>query len=1007
MTDHSIAFQLPWFLTLLALAPVLWWWSYRRLAVLGRWRRLAALTLRSTVLALLVLAAAEAQWVRLSDRLTVIYLLDQSLSIPDAQRQMMIDYVNESITKHREQDDRVGVIVFGREAAIEIPPFDDDVQLAAAIESPVDPEHTNIAAAMKLAQASFFEDAAKRVVVVTDGNENLGDAVEHSGALAAAGIGIDVVPIRYQRRAEVIVERLSIPSDVRRGQPFDLKVVVTNTTEPAPGRSGEIPGRLVLSQLVGDRSVVLSDEAVVLPPGKRVFSIRQQIEDPAFYKYDVRFIPDRPEDDALPQNNRATTFTHVRGKGQVLLVEDHERRGQFDVLADRLRKQNLEVTIESTDGLFASLAELQPFDTVLLGDVPRERFSDAQIEMLVRNTQQMGAGLIMFGGPNSFGAGGWTNTKLEEAMPVDFQIKSAKVLPRGALAMLMHASEIPQGNYWQKVVAKEALKALGPRDYCGVVHWQGKEQWLWAGGLREVGSSRKVMLAYLDRMTPGDMPTFDPSMRMAHQAFNALADAAIKHMIVISDGDPSPPSPGVVTALKQAKVTVTTVAVGAHGPAGSAVLEQLASATGGKYYEVRNANTLPRIFQREARRIARPLVYENSSGIRPRIRFPHEILGGIDDPLPPVRGYVMTTVKQNPLVEVSLIAPEPAEEQNSTILASWTYGLGKAAAFTTDAGARWASDWTGWDNYDKLFGQLVRWSMRPSGDTGKFSVVTRVENGQAEVIVTALDKDDEFLNFLNMGGSVVGPDLKPIDLRIRQTAPGRYVGTFPASDAGSYFVMVSPGPGQAPIRAGMNVPYSGEFRDRLTNEALLDELAAMTPRGGQPGMRIEATDQENALEELLEINTFRHDLPKATSRQDAWHSLVLVASCVFFFDVLVRRVHVHFYWVPAAYHRARDFVLRRPSEAPQPEFIQRLRSRKAAVSEQLDQRHADARFELPTTTTADAASIEELETPSGTPQQKPTQPSISPDQKTEEESYTERLLRAKKKVWEERKDDDA
>ena len=88
--------------------------------------------------------------------------------------------------------------------------------------------------------------------------------------------------------------------------------------------------------------------------------------------------------------------------------------------------------------------------------------------------------------------------------------------------------------------------------------------------------------------------------------------------------------------------------------------------------------------------------------------------------------------------------------------------------------------------------------MRPSGDTGKFNVATRVEDGKAELVITALDKDDEFLNFLNMGGSVVGPDLKPIDLKIRQTAPGRYVGSFPASEAGSYFLMVSPGAGQAP-----------------------------------------------------------------------------------------------------------------------------------------------------------------------------------------------------------------
>ena len=92
----------------------------------------------------------------------------------------------------------------------------------------------------------------------------------------------------------------------------------------------------------------------------------------------------------------------------------------------------------------------------------------------------MGGGLVVLGGPNSFGAGGWTNTELEQALPVDFEIKSAKVVHVGALVLMMHASEMPQGNQWQKVVAQVAIKALGAQDYCGLLHFQGTDQWLWA-----------------------------------------------------------------------------------------------------------------------------------------------------------------------------------------------------------------------------------------------------------------------------------------------------------------------------------------------------------------------------------------------------------------------------------------------------------------------------------------------------------------------------------------------
>ncbi len=373
MFTYHLAFLSPWYLLLLPLIPVLWWYSFRKVAGLGAMRRIAVLILRSLVLLGLILAMAEIQVVKTSDRLTTIFLLDQSLSIPVQSREAMIKYVNAEIRKHRQDRDRAGAIVFGRDAAIEIPPFDDNVQMSSKVESIFDPEYTNLAAAMKLAQASFPEDAAKRIVIISDGNQNLGNAVEQAQALAAAGVGIDVLPVRYQTRAEIIVERVAIPADVRRGQPFDLRVVTTNTAVPRPGDSGEVRGRLQLSRSAGGRADVLSDEAVILPPGKKVFTIRQEIDQPNFYTYEARFVPDRHEDDAMPQNNRATAFTHVQGKGRVLLIEDADRPGEFAVLVERLRKQGLEVDVQPTSQLFTSLAELQPYDAVVLANVPRDQ----------------------------------------------------------------------------------------------------------------------------------------------------------------------------------------------------------------------------------------------------------------------------------------------------------------------------------------------------------------------------------------------------------------------------------------------------------------------------------------------------------------------------------------------------------------------------------------------------------------------------------------------------------
>ncbi len=1011
MLQHSIAFDSPIYLLLLLLLPLMWWLGYRSLSGLGQWRRLSALFLRSLVLVILVLALADIQHKRRSDQLTVIYLLDQSLSIPIDQRLAMVDYVNASIEQHHNEahNDRYAVIVFGRDAAVEIPLVNVSIPLNRRIETLLDPEYTDLATAIQRAKAMFPYDAAKRIVLITDGNQNLGNAQRDARAATASGISIDVVPVMLSARNEVAVEKIDMPAGARRGQPFEMRVVLRND---APiGKEQTVAGKLRIVRKSGEREETIVEQAVEVPPGKRVYTTPEEIDQPDFYTYEAHFTPNDPADDGMTQNNRASAFTQVRGKGHVLLIENWDQQGDADYLVDRLRQEDIAVTVAPSDRLFTSLAELQRYDSVILANVSRSTgtdadnvssFSNDQISMLERNTREMGCGLIMLGGPDTFGAGGWTNTELEKAMPVNFEIKNAKVTPVGALVLMMHAGEMPRANYWQKRIAFESIKTLGSRDYCGLVQWNGSDQWLWGqsrGGLIRVGPNRKMMLARVDRMAIGDMPAFDPALKMAATAFAGLRDAAVKHMIIISDGDPTPSTAATLRRFTQQKIKVSTVAVGSHGKLGSQEMRKIASVTGGKYYQVKSANALPRIYQREARRIARPLVYEPKPAVRPAIVSQHEILQGLEGGVPPVSGFVLTSVKENPLVEVLLRSPLPVNEKNSTLLAVWTYGAGKAVALTTDAGQRWANPWTQWDGYDKLFSQMVRWSMRPTDDLGNFSVATDVRDGKTQVIITAFDQDDQFLNNQSMSGTVVTPEMSSVPLRIEQTAPGRYVGEFPSDVAGSYLMVINPGGGKAPIRGGVNVGYSAEYRENTTNLPLLRSLAKMHGPGGPAGVLVEGGLAANPKENLQVANPFRHDLPPASSNQSIWPWLILAGNCLFLADVFVRRVQVNFLWLLPLLAMVRDGVLRRERAAPVPETMSRLQSRKREISAQIESRRAMARFD------GDAEGPKVIV--SSTPTTVPTRPqpkAESPEETPAEESYTERLLKAKRRVWHDRKD---
>ncbi len=548
MLNYHLSFQSPWYLLLLAVIPALWWLSFRTLAGLGPVRRWLALLLRSAVLGLLILALAEAQIVRVTDRLTVIYLLDQSLSIPAAQREAMVNYVNAAVAQASEE---------GR------PGGGDRLRARRRHRDPP----------LRLRREADEDRGFRRSRVHQPGRGDEAGPGHLRRGRRQADRG------RQRRQPEPGQRRWSRPRDWRppasastccrsatatwprwRSSGWSSRPTSaatspstsawSSTTSPCRGRRNTPAWSTANWSSTNPRPRepgCWASKPVTLPPGKKVFTVRQQIDAPNFYTYEARFIPDRPEDDTMPQNNRATAFTQVQGKGQVLLIEDCEHKGEHDLLVERLRQQGLQVTVRSSDMAFQRLADLQPFDAVVLANVPRAtneniHFTDDQIDMLVRNTQQMGAGLVMLGGPNSFGAGGWTGTELEKAMPVDFQIKNAKVVPRGALVMLMHASEIAEGNHWQKVIAKEAIKTLGAQDYCGVIHWCG----------------RRAMAVESQPVQGGRQPRPDAGPDRSHDArrhaglragvrqgaagFASLQDAAVKHMIVISDGDPSPPT---------------------------------------------------------------------------------------------------------------------------------------------------------------------------------------------------------------------------------------------------------------------------------------------------------------------------------------------------------------------------------------------------------------------------------------------------------------------------------
>ncbi|MCC6144337.1 MAG: VWA domain-containing protein, partial [Candidatus Hydrogenedentes bacterium] len=541
MIDFFPRFTFPLFLLLLVLVP----WSIHigtRIRSLRAGRKWTAISLRTVILLCVIGALAGAEIVKRNDQLAVFFLLDQSNSIPEDQRQAAAQWVRnvtDAYMSPNVSEDQAGVIVFGDDASIEL-----KVGAKAGLEeirSYIEGDGTDMAEAVRLAMAAFPQGFMRRVVILSDGNETDGSVLEETKIAQAAGVEVNTVPLHIESGTEVRVREVTAPGQANADEPFQLRIVVYSDKDA--------PATLQIYQRAGTDRRMLPPQDVQLQKGDNVFLLTQELGTPGFYEYEVNV--ESPADTVLA-NNVGRTFTTVLGEPTLLFVENTPENAPHIVPA--LEAEGLQVQQMTSFELPTSLAQFQAYDAVVLSDVSATDLTSEQLSILEAMVRDHGIGLVMLGGPNTFGAGGFLDTPVEKALPVSMDIKQRKVLPRGALAVVMHTCEIPDGNVWAREIALAALNVLASQDLMGVLGymWNSGDSWIYK--LSTVGDKRAIAKAIRDGAEQiGDMPDVAPTLKMAYSALSK-ADAAVKRIIMISDGDPAAPTQSLLNDLTAAKI---------------------------------------------------------------------------------------------------------------------------------------------------------------------------------------------------------------------------------------------------------------------------------------------------------------------------------------------------------------------------------------------------------------------------------------------------------------------
>ena len=503
----------------------------------------------------------------------------------------------------------------------------------------------------------------------------------------------------------------------------------------------------------------------------------------------------------------------MRGEGKVLVVTDARGDARdWEPLVAALKASERIVQVRMAYEFPRDALSLLPYDLVIFPNVPADAFDAVQLQALRDAVYHQGTGFLMLGGPQSFGPGGYHRSAIEEALPVTMDVTQKKVLPKGALAIILHTCEFAEGNTWAKRIAKEAMRVLGAQDEVGLLDFE------WAGGrhngmhwvfpLTPAGQYEKLAVAD-QQGRAGRHAGFSTGMQMAFTALKA-SDASVKHTdrhlrwrSVAADAR------RLVQGYVDAKISVSMVAINPHGGSGC------------QHHAGDRADD------------GRPLLFPAGSGAAPEhlhqgsedaealdaaervftpmVEFPSPVLKGIDA-MPQLRGYVLTTPKPRASDDPARAADARARKATCPIRCSRPGASASAPLRRGPATSRrnWAR---GLGRVGKVRAFVKQLAQEISRVEQKSDLHLRAFASGGTGVITVEDFAKEE-TFLDLTARITGPRGETRDRAAQTGRAAPLSGEFPLWGKGRYQVMAA-GTGSAAGKerneqalGGFAVPYS-------------------------------------------------------------------------------------------------------------------------------------------------------------------------------------------------------
>lgn len=800
--------------------------------------KITLMSFRFFIFSLIIIVLAGPYLTFTVEGVTTVFVVDHSESVKNQQNEMYGTI--EQAVEAMEQQDSYAIVAVAENGQV-VQGISDRNKGIISNTVLEDTAYTNLEEGLQVASSILSSNHNGRIVLLTDGNENMGEVKRQIKLLKSQKIEVDVIPFTTTIERDVVLEEFEVAEDLFLGEQTTINTTISSTVDTT--------SRVRIS----NNNELIIDEEVQVKQGTNVFSFQYLVESTGTHSFRAEI---GSTDDGIPENNIRHAISNVKGTPRVLIVEGTE--GEATNIASVFQASGLQVNIVSPGRIPTALTGILEYESIIFSNVSATDVTQQQMEIIESAVRDFGLGFIMTGGNMSFGLGGYFKTPIEKVLPVEMDLKGKKELPSLGLIIVLDRSGSMSG--YKMDLAKEAaarsVELLREKDTLGFIAFDDQP---WQIIETVPLDNKKEAAENIRSITEGGGTNIYPALALAYEQLEKL-DLKRKHIILLTDGQSATTMDyhELISEGLKHNVTLSTVAIGSD--ADRMLLEDLALEGTGRYYDVQDASTIPSILSRETLLTTRTYIEDNP--FYPTLIQGTEWSSIFTEGIPQMNVYVATEPKTR--AQSILVS-----DKNDPVLSRWQYGLGNTVAWTSDVSGEWAGDFVSWEKWPTLWNEILSWSL-PTYQQEMY-YIEQHHNGKEITLNVTSDDDD----ILPLEASIVDENGKELESQIRPTAPGEHEVTFQAN-TGVYFLQLSKFDQDKVVgtyQTGIVIPYSKEFELTNHNESLLKEM----------------TDISEGLILKEPRDAFRELANEKTAQQPIFMPLLLVAFLLFFVEIAVRR----------------------------------------------------------------------------------------------------------------------